>query len=366
MSALTAHILARIAAHGPMRLSDYMEICLLHPTLGYYTTRPPFGAAGDFITAPEISQMFGELLGLCAAQAWLDQGAPPSFTLAELGPGRGTLMADALRATRGVAGFHTAAKLHLIEASPALMAAQKAALAGYEVTWGADVAALPDAPLFLLANEFFDALPIRQFHREGAGWAEVMVGAQGGALVFGKSAPMQVAALDVKLPHTQLGDVVELCPSAAPIMAQIGARIGTHGGAALIVDYGAWDGFGDTFQAMRSHGFANPLQDAGLADLTAHVDFAALARAALGPAAPNTLRSTYTTQGAFLSALGIAQRSAQLARGLGGAALQAHIAATARLTNAAEMGQVFKVLGLSPTCAAPLAGFDIQDLQDAH
>jgi len=354
MTPLKQHIITQIAASGPMRLSDYMAICLLHPQHGYYTTRPPFGTAGDFITAPEISQMFGELLGLCLAQAWLDQGAPPAFTLAELGPGRGTLMADVLRAVRGVAGFGAGAQVHLIEASPALRDVQRAALATHHVTWVNDISDLPDLPLFLLANEFFDALPIRQFHREGPAWAEVMVGAHNDQLVFGKTAPLRVEALEDKLAAANQGDVVEYCPSAAPIMAQIGAKISALGGAALIVDYGTWDGFGDSFQAMRAHAFTDPLQDPGLADLTAHVDFAALARAATRP----DLRLDYCAQGPFLQQLGLEHRSAQLAKTLQGKALEAHLAASARLTNTGEMGQLFKVLGLSPIAAPPLAGFN--------
>lgn len=354
MSALKPQILAQIAAHGPMRLSDYMALCLLHPQHGYYTTQAPFGAAGDFITAPEISQMFGEMLGLCLAQAWLDQGAPPAFTLAELGPGRGTLMADVLRATRAVAGFHTAMQLHLVEASPALQAQQSRALAGYNVTWQSDAASLPDAPLFLLANEFFDALPIRQFHRDGGGWAEVVVGAQGDTLVFGKTAPMQIPALAHRLGATQHGGIVEYCPSAGPIMDSIAARIAAHGGAALLVDYGGWNGVGDTFQAMRAHGFADPLAQPGQADLTAHVDFAPLAAAG----AAQGLLARFTAQGAFLNALGIGPRAQRLAQNLAGSALQSHIAATRRLTHVEEMGQLFKVLGLSPKGAPPLAGFE--------
>ena len=352
MSALKSLILAQIAAHGPMRLSDYMALCLLHPDHGYYTTRPPFGTAGDFTTAPEISQMFGEMLGLCLAQAWLDQGAPPAFTLAELGPGRGTLMADVLRATRGVAGFHAAAKICLVEASPALRAQQGQTLATYAPQWHNSADKLPTAPLFLLANEFFDALPIRQFHREGAGWAEVMVGADGETLTFGKTAPMQVPALERRLKNTREGEVVEFCPAAPPIMEAISQRIAAHGGAALIVDYGAWNGVGDTFQALRSHKFTDPLAEPGLADLTAHVDFAALAAAA--PA----LRAQYAAQGPFLQALGITARAQRLAQNLSGAALDAHLAATDRLTSPAEMGQLFKVLGLTHRDAPPLAGFD--------
>lgn len=345
---LTALLIDRIAAQGPLGLHDYMAECLLHPVYGYYTTRPPFGAEGDFITAPDISQMFGELLGLCLAQTWIDQGQPPQFTLAELGPGRGTLMADVLRATRGVAGFHAAMRVHLIEASPRLCALQQQALAGYDVTWAKDISALPQAPLFLLANEFFDALPIRQFRREGDMWCETLVGSQDGRLVFGKSAPISLDRAD-----TKSGDVFEICPTASGIMAQISQRISTYGGAGLIVDYGGWDGLGDTFQAMQAHGYVDPLDSPGMADLTAHVDFAALAAAA----APCTC--AYTSQGAFLIRLGIVGRAAVLGKSLTGDGLTAHLLATDRLTAAAQMGELFKVLGIRPKDTPPLAGFDL-------
>lgn len=166
MTALADLLVRRIAQTGPISLADYMADCLMHPDHGYYATRDPFGAAGDFITAPEISQMFGELLGLCLAQSWLDQGAPAAFTLAELGPGRGTLMADVLRATARLPGFHAAARLHLVETSPHLRARQRQTLGSHPVTWLDRAEDLPEAPLFLLANEFFDALPIRQFTRD--------------------------------------------------------------------------------------------------------------------------------------------------------------------------------------------------------
>ncbi len=354
MSALKPHILAQIAAHGPMRLSDYMALCLLHPDHGYYTTRPPFGTKGDFITSPEISQMFGEMLGLCLAQSWIDQGAPAAFTLAELGPGRGTLMADVLRATRGVAGFHAGAKICLIEASPALRAVQAQTLAAYAPQWLASADDLPAAPLLLLANEFFDALPIRQFQREGNAWAEVMVGANGDTLTFGKTAPMHVPALEPRLKDLREGEVLEYCPAAAPIIDAISQRIAAHGGAALMVDYGGWHGVGDTFQALRAHAYTDPLAAPGMADLTAHVDFAALAHTA----APHNLRAQYTAQGPFLQSLGITARAQRLAQNLSGAALDAHLAATDRLTNPAKMGQLFKVLGLTRAGAPPLAGFD--------
>ncbi|TMV42427.1 class I SAM-dependent methyltransferase, partial [Thioclava sp. BHET1] len=174
----------------PISVADYMAECLLHPRHGYYSTRDPFGAAGDFITAPEISQMFGEMVGLCLAAGWIAQGRPARITLAELGPGRGTLMADILRATRGVPGFHAAADVHLVEASATLRARQLETLAGTQVQWADHADDLPrGAPLFLVANEFFDALPIRQFQRSGPGWRERLVGLQEGALCFGLGEP---------------------------------------------------------------------------------------------------------------------------------------------------------------------------------
>lgn len=349
MTPLAQILTRRIAANGPITLATYMAECLLHPEHGYYATRDPFGQGGDFITAPEISQMFGELLGLCLAQAWLDKGAPAAFTLAELGPGRGTLMADVLRATARVPGFHAAAKVCLVEASPVLRGVQRATLAGYQITWLDQAEDLPDAPLFLLANEFFDALPIRQFTREAAGWAETMIGLRNEALVLGRSEAVAIAGLAHRLAETKLGDVIEICPAAPAIMMAISARIATHGGAALIVDYGGWNGTGDTFQALRAHQFVDPLTTPGEADLTAHVDFAALAN--------GTPAHSYVTQGALLTALGIMPRAAQLGARLTGEALARHEAATRRLTAPEEMGNLFKALAVFPAgCPAP-AGF---------
>jgi SAM-dependent MidA family methyltransferase len=349
---LTEMLTRRISADGPMPVSEYMATCLTHPELGYYTSRDPLGAAGDFITAPEISQMFGELVGLALAQAWLDQGAPAPVTLAELGPGRGTLMADALRATRQVPGFHDALSLTLVEASPVLRARQKAALAGWDVTFSAAADALPEAPTFLIANEFFDALPIRQYLRAGAGWRERLVGLQEGALAFGLGSPVTPAALAGRDDVAE-GGLVELCPAAESVMAAIAGRIARHGGGALIIDYGDWRSLGDTLQALRGHKPESPLAHPGAADLTAHVDFEALARAA---EAAGAVTSRLTPQGVFLERLGIAQRARTLAAGLEGARLDAHLAAHGRLTHPDEMGTLFKVLGLVPEGATMLPG----------
>jgi SAM-dependent MidA family methyltransferase len=344
---------AQIAASGPISIADYMAACLLHPEHGYYTTRDPLGVAGDFTTAPEISQMFGELVGLCLAQCWLDQGAPAEFVLAELGPGRGTLMADALRATQGVPGFHAALRLHLIEASPALRAEQATRLGAFSPVWHTGIEALPEKPLFLIANEFFDALPIRQFQRSGNGWRERVVGLSGTSLTIGLTDAAPQSALVHRLEDTREGDLVETCAPAQSIASGIGAHIARHGGAALICDYGDWRSLGDTFQALRGHAVADPLEAPGKADLTAHVDFEALAQAA-DPACHSRL----TTQGVFLERLGITARAQALAQNLSGTALESHIAAHRRLTHPDEMGSVFKVLGLFPAECAPPPGLD--------
>lgn len=352
MTPLAEHLVRRIAATGPITVAEYMAECLLHPRHGYYATRDPFGAAGDFTTAPEISQMFGELLGLCLAQSWLDQGAPAPFTLAELGPGRGTLMADVLRATRAVPGFHAAAQVVLVEASPVLRQVQRRTLGSHPVTWAGDAAALPDQPLFLLANEFFDALPIRQFQRDGALWRERVVGLKEGALAFGLSDPVDATVVGPRFDNDPSGTVVETCPSAQPIMVEIGRRLRAHGGAALIVDYGGWRSKGDTLQALRAHRMEDALASPGEADLTAHVDFEALAEAFPVP------HSGLTEQGTLLLRLGIAARAERLAQGLTGAALNSHRAALHRLTDRTEMGSLFKALALHAPGTPPPPGFD--------
>ena len=351
MTALGDLLIARIARTGPLSLADYMADCLMHPQHGYYATRDPFGAAGDFTTAPEISQMFGELIGLSLAQAWMDQGRPAPITLAELGPGRGTLIADALRATRGVPGFHDALTVHLVETSPALRQSQAKLIA--DATWHDSAATLPDAPLFVIANEFFDALPIRQFLREGDGWREKMVGLTDGALGFGVSEAAPIGLLQDRLNDTKDGDLVEYCPALPAITAALSAKIETFGGCALIIDYGDWTSQGDTLQALKSHKHTDPLAAPGQADLTAHVDFAAIAEHA-----HLAKFSRLTPQGVFLERLGIAQRAQALAKGLSGEALKSHIAAHRRLTHRGEMGELFKVISIYPSNAAPPPGLE--------
>ena len=353
-----ADILKRqISMSGPLTLAQYMSACLLHPEHGYYTTKDALGADGDFTTAPEISQMFGELIGLCLAQTWMDQGAPERFTLAELGPGRGTLMADVLRATAQVPGFHDAMELHLIEASPRMQEKQAAALVGFDPVWHATVESLPeDQPVFAIANEFFDALPIRQFQRDPKGWREIMVGlAEDGTLERGLSDAAPLDALDHRLEDTEPGALVETCAHGTAVVEAVSTRIAAHGGAALIIDYGGWRSDGDSFQAVRGHKPVDPFAEPGKADLTAHVDFEPLAETArgLGCAA-----SQLTAQGVFLERLGITPRARSLAKELSGNALENHVTAHRRLTHPDEMGSLFKVLGLYPGAGSPPPGLD--------
>jgi NADH dehydrogenase [ubiquinone] 1 alpha subcomplex assembly factor 7 len=347
-------VLARqIAAGGPITVADYMAACLTHPEHGYYVGRDPLGKAGDFTTAPEISQMFGELIGLALAQAWMDQGRPDPFTLAELGPGRGTLMADLGRATATVPGFRAAARLWLLEASPVLKARQGKMLPGSAATWIAQIDALPQQPLFLIANEFFDALPVRQFQRGPGGWHERMVTLDAqGALAFARApaGPVPGPPPPAGVPD---GTVIERRAAADPIVTAVAERIARHGGAALIVDYGAWGGIGDTLQAVKDHQPADPLAEPGQADLTAHVDFAALAAAARQAGAAV---ASLTPQGVFLERLGITERARALARNLTGAARSSHVAAHRRLTHPDEMGTLFQVLGLHAVGTPPPPG----------
>jgi SAM-dependent MidA family methyltransferase len=338
---------ARIAQTGPITVADFMAEALMHPAHGYYATRDPFGRAGDFVTAPEISQMFGELLGVCLALAWLDQGAPAPFTLAELGPGRGTLMADLWRATALVPGFHAAAQVCLVEASPVLRAAQSARL---PMARHADrVEDLAEGPLFLVANEFLDALPIRQFRRGADGWREVVVGLDGAALAFGLSPP--VPCPDPRFAADPPGTVVELCPALPGIAQAVAGRL-ARGGAAIFVDYGGWRSKGDTLQALRAHAPEAPLAHPGEADLTAHVDFEALALAL----APLPVAGP-VPQGPLLVRLGLAARAARLARNLAGARRAAHLAAAHRLTAPGEMGSLFQALAVHAPGSPPPPGF---------
>ena len=328
----------------PERLDRFMA----RANAAYYASHDPFA---DFTTAPEISQVFGELLGAWAAVAWQAMGAPDPVILAEAGPGRGTLMADALRAAAGLPSFAAALRLHLVENSPRLRAVQAAKLPA--ATWHDSVADLPPGPLLLLANEFLDALPIRQFVRRGDGWAERFV--RDGAIV-------EIACDPSLLSNERAGGisgaadgcVFEINAPARAIAAEVAVRVARHGGAALFVDYGPeHGGLGESLQAIRDGAPADPLADPGSADLTAHVDFAALADAAR---AAGAAVQGPAPQGMFLARLGLFQRSGALGRrNPGKAAALMH--AAQRLAEPDKMGRLFKALAICHPGLPPLPGF---------
>ncbi|HEX8445142.1 MAG TPA: SAM-dependent methyltransferase [Sphingomonas sp.] len=300
----------------------------------YYATRDPLGAGGDFTTAPEISQMFGELAGLWLADIWDRAGRPPAAYV-ELGPGRGTLAHDARRAMRS-AGL--APEIHFVETSPVLRHAQ--ALRLPDAVWHDDVASLPtDRALLIVANEFFDALPIRQWLRTDDGWRERHVDHQSGRFL---PVPGPRVDTDAPIPDAPPGTIAERRPAADTLLSELAPRIAAQGGTLLVIDYGyPGPASGDTLQAVRAHGFVDPFQDPGEADITAHVDFTALAAAAVPLVASGPV-----DQGEWLLRLGIATRAAALARAAPDQA-DAIVAAYRRLTAAEDMGRLFKVLALT-------------------
>ncbi len=361
MNALEREIRALIETQGPLEISRYMALCLAHPEYGYYTTRDPFGAGGDFTTAPEISQMFGELVGLWCAEVWRQMGSPARIALVETGPGRGTLMNDALRAAKLMPGFLNAVELHLVETSPVLQERQREVLHAVvpSIRWHGEVNTLPDdAPLIVIGNEFVDALPVDQFEKKAGRWHQrkVGLGADGG-FAFGLD-PALLPDFEKNFPErlspAPNGAVFER--RALQPITEIVARIGRNGGAALFVDYGhAESGFGDTLQAVRGHDYAEPLETPGEADLTAQVDFEALAALAnknvraFGPVA----------QREFLGQLGIAARADTLRRNAKDEMRAEITIALQRLTGPAPgMGELFKALAFAHETLAVLPGFD--------
>jgi SAM-dependent MidA family methyltransferase len=366
MSALAAHLRDLMAQDGPLTLERFMALALGHPTMGYYTTRDPFGLEGDFTTAPEISQVFGELIGLWAAETWVAMGAPPHLHLVELGPGRGTLMNDALRAASVAPAFAKVIEVHLVETSPVLAQAQQAALSHLDipVSWHSGFETIPPGPSIIIANEFFDALPVRHYVNQAGAWRERLVGldAQGG-FTFGLSREPE-SSIRVNAPE---GAVIEISAIGQRIMNGLAARLAAQGGAALIIDYGyEQTSLGETLQALQGHRFVDPLVSPGEADLTTHVDFAALARAARAAGAQV---HGPITQGALLSGLGIFDRARALSRRADAAQAAQIEAALARLVSDQSglmvegglvdgMGALFKALCVTaPGMAAP-AGFE--------
>ncbi len=342
---LGARLAAEIATEGPIDVAAFMTRCLHDPLDGYYATRPALGERGDFITAPLISQMFGELIGLWLIETWRGLGAPVRCVLAEAGPGDGTLMADILRASRVVPAFRDAVEVWLIEASAPMTALQAERLGDASPRWAASLDDLPaDAPLLLVANEFLDCLPARQFQRTAAGWAERVVGLdEAGRLAFGlRPAAAQPA-------DAPIGTIVERSPAQEAFATDLAGRLARQGGAALLIDYGPGaPGCGDTLQALAGHCKVDVLQSAGAADLTVHADFPAV----LGAARTARVSAALLDQGEFLRRLGIEARAAALTRARPDRA-ETIARQLDRLTATEQMGALFKAAAIWSGPAPP-------------
>jgi NADH dehydrogenase [ubiquinone] 1 alpha subcomplex assembly factor 7 len=336
-----------IEAQGPIPVSDYMALANAH----YYASRDPLGAAGDFITAPEISQMFGELIGLALADVWVRAGRPEGARYVELGPGRGTLAADAVRAMRS-AGLEP--QVHFVETSSVLRAAQSERFP--DAAWHDDLSTVPDdGPVLAVANEFFDALPVRQLIATGTGWRERLVTVDGERFVPAAGPAVPAAAVPEPVRGAPEGSVLETSPASLAYARRLAERMIMHGGAALVVDYGH-DRLcaGETLQAVRLHDYADPWIEPGESDLTAHVDFEALARAASEAGARV---SGPAPQGKWLERLGIDARAETLARNAPNRHEELKIAKD-RLVSPLHMGDLFRVLGLSSPGWPALEGFE--------
>lgn len=369
MTPLARLIRREIETAGPMPVADYMAIALGHPEFGYYARqepsgRDPFGRHGEFITAPEISQVFGELLAAWCETAWQAIGAPRPIILAELGPGRGTLLADLWRAVNAISiDFARVLHFHLVETSRPLRERQRAVLAGLSppppLCWHDRPDDLPAGPLLLLANEFLDALPVEQYVADGGNWRQrgIALDTTGDGFVFAVGDAVDLVRRPdlADLPVAADGTLVERCPEAERLVTRLAARLATDGGAALFIDYGpARSGEGETLQAVRGHQPTHPLADAGDVDLSHHVDFERLAPAAMAgggrPWGP-------LPQGLFLGRLGIAERARALAAA-SPASATAIEGAVRRLVHPGRMGLLFKVLAISHPAIPGLAGFN--------
>lgn len=362
---LAVRLKERMARDGPISVETYVEACLTDKDAGYYPSRQPIGADGDFITAPEVSQVFGELLGLWAIAVWQSMGTPSPITIAELGPGRGTLMADAIRTWRKVPDFQKSARVVLVETSPVLREVQQIALSGAEtdISWCERFDAVPEGPLIVLANEFIDALPVRQFVWRAPAWRErcVSIGARGGfAFCEGKTV-LEAGAPDADKMREMMRDmpdgaILEIRPAADAHVAAFGARALAAPFAGLIIDYGHEEtALGDTLQAVSQHAFADPLKAPGEVDLTAHVDFAALKDTSR---AHGLVVYGPKPQGALLLTLGLEARRDRLCENAGEDQRQDIVSGTNRLVDPSAMGLLFKALAVTSKGLAPPPGFE--------
>ncbi len=340
-----------IEKNGPLDVGQFMALALGHPQFGYYMKQDPFGAHGDFTTAPEISQMFGEMVAAWILDVWQQMGAP-ELTLLECGPGRGTLMADIMRSLKNVPDFHGKTNIHLMEMSPVLKAMQGGILAAYEPQWHANFETVPsDRPVIVIANEFLDALPVRQLVKAKSGWDERVVALSGDEFVFKtRNLPFDISVA------AKAGDIFEISPARSLFSTDIVEKMkDCGGGAALLIDYGHVEsGVGDTLQALKKHEYVSPLKDVGDADITTHVDFFAAKQAAENAGGKV---SGPVEQGEFLKKLGIGHRAETLKIKATDAQKFDIEKALQRLTDSSQMGSLFKVMGITYGQNLSLAGF---------
>ncbi len=351
---LRALLKNQICDNGPMDIGLFMAQVLGHPEHGYYMRQDPFGAAGDFTTAPEISQMFGELIGAWIADVWIQMGAPNSFVLLECGPGRGTLMADALRAAKKVDGFHEALEVHFLETSPTLKRVQAEAVQTHNPVWHDSLETLPaDKPLIVIGNEFLDALPMRQLQKTKEGWAERVIGLDGDDFCFGLKPYGGGVPEDVS--GAREGHIFEFSPAQLSFVEDVAQRLKTQSGAALFIDYGETKTqAGESLQAIYKHDIVSVLEHVGDADISANVDFGAMGDAARGQGA--TVHGP-VEQGEFLKQLGIEARAAGIMKNANETQQQEIEKSLRRLTESDQMGSLFKVIGFSDGAALTPAGF---------
>ncbi len=352
-------IVRRIRAEGPLTVAAYMAMALHDPAGGYYAKRRPIGAAGDFTTAPEISQVFGELIALWCAELWERMGRPDPVIVAELGPGRGVLMEDLLRAAGTVPELRRALRICLVETSPVLRGEQERRLGQAMPKWVTRIEELPEGPMLMVANEFLDALPIRQFVCGSSGWSERMVAVdREDRLVFVNGPESLAASLLVpgSLRHSSPGTIVEICPAALALAGALGSRLARQPGAALFIDYGYFlTAPGSTLRALQRHRPVSALAAPGSADLSAHIDFAAFAEAARTAGAEI---HGPIGQGRFLTALGAGLRLKALSARATPAQRQSLEAGVRRLLDPGEMGDLYKVVALVSPGLSPPPGFD--------
>lgn len=361
---LLAKLQQIIRFSGSITIADFMHICMADPEFGYYKNQQVLGAKGDFVTAPEISQIFGELIGIWAIDTWQKLGKPSPFCLAELGPGNGTMMKDILRVAKTNVAFFTSAKIYLVESSQNLIANQKAALNhaindGSKLQWISDIAELPPIPTILIANEFLDAIPFRQYIKKGSAWLELGIGIDKNNQLL--KCPLPTIAdpgqLPVNADKQQDGTIFETAPAREAVVETICENLTRHSGAALLIDYGHLQtGFGDTFQALKNHQFSDPLSHLGQSDLTSHIDFERLSVCLKNY---KNLSSNTTTQGEFLLKMGLLERAGLLGQNKSAKIQEEITIAVERLAAPDQMGDLFKVMAISTidTRQASLAGF---------